>query len=243
MEEIINLLRAVWNAPYVHELVLVIVTAVVTHFFESLKQRKEQKIKFRSTIGEQIATALSSVRKLVVNINTIEVFAAAETIPQNDANNISAFQDFSYYPSFMTNHKTFGQLCDEISLLRKNSEQFLDLKSAAYLYGIEKYLISLMLFIGHNNLQDHLPFIGCFVIADVQNWEKKFDKHLVKKINKPHYKLFSRHGIKWRITKWYIKKSFLNKSELHKMMQGKSDFYKSMFAGIETKKDKQYIHG
>lgn len=239
MKEIINYLREVWDVPLARDLILIAATAGITHFLESRKQKKEQKLKFKDVLGEQIATSLSTVRSTVVKIKTIEVFTEDETIPSDEANDINVYRSFAYYPSFMNDSESFSKLIEEISLLRANYEQFLDLKSAAYLYGLEKYLMSLALYIGKNSLQDHLHLVGCFVIIDVQKWEKNFDVHLVKQINKPHYRLFSRHGLRWSIAKWYIEKFFLEKSELHKVMQGTSDFPINLVIASENKKELQ----
>ena len=58
-----------------------------------------------------------------------------------------------------------------------------------------------------------------------------------KKINKPYFKLFSRHGVKWNIAKWYVEKTFLKKTQLHQAMQGKLEFpIEEIIAANERKK-------
>ena len=239
IKEIIDYLREVWNIPLARDLILIIATAGITHFLESRKQKKEQKQKFKDVLGEQIAIALSNVRDIVVRTKTMEVYTEGDTIPTDEANDINAFRNFAWYPSFMNDKESLFEFYEQICSLRSKHEQFLDLKSAAYLYGLEKYLMSLALYINKNSLQDLLPLVGCFVIIDVQKWEKKFDIHLVKQMNKPHYKLFSRHGIRWSVAKWYIEKFFLEKSELHKVMQGTSDFPSNLVIASENKKELQ----
>ena len=238
MKEIIDYLREVWNVPLARDLVLIFATAVITHILESRKQKKEQKQQFKNVLGEQIATSLSSVRNAVVKTKTMEVYTEDDTIPTDEANDINAFRNFAWYPAFMNDANTLSNFYSEICSLRSECEQFLDLRSAAYLYAIEKYLMSLMLYIGKNNLQNYLHLVGCFVIIDIQKWEKSFDVHLVNQINKPHYKLFSRHGIKWSIAKWYVEKTFLKKTQLYQVMQGTSAFpIDAIVAAKESEKE------
>lgn len=216
----IDYLREVWNVPYARDLVLVFATALITHLMELKKQKNEQKQKFKGTLGEKIAISLSSVRHVVVKTKTMEVYSENGTMPTDATKEISTRHDFAWYPAFMTNAEALLDFASRVSSLRSEHEPYLDLKSAAYLYALEDYLMSLMLYIKKNGLVDYLHLIGCFVIIDIQKWEKRVDVHLVRQINKPHYKLFSRHGIKWSVAKWYVEKTFLEKTELHKAMQG-----------------------
>lgn len=214
-----------------------IATAFTTHFLENRKRRKDQKQKFKEVLGESIALSLTNVRNVVVMTKTMEVYTEDSEISTDGANDISAFRDFAWYPAFMNDRETLSEFWEEISSLRSEYEQFLDLMSAAYLYAIDKYLMSLMLYIKKNNLQNYLHLVGCFVIIDIQKWEKRFDIHLVKRINKPYFKLFSRHGVKWNIAKWYVEKTFLKKTQLHQAMQGKLEFpIEEIIAANERKK-------
>ncbi len=224
MKEIIDYLRDVWDIPLAQSIVLILATAITTHFFESRIQKREHKQKFDDVLGEKIATALNNVRNVALKTKTIEIYTENDNISTDNVNDINAFHNFVHYPEFMNDKESLLVFCSGISSLRSEYEQYLDLKSAAYLYGLEKYLMSLALFISKHDLGDCLPEVGCFVIVDVEKWERRFDVHLVKQINKPHYKLFSRHGKKWNIAKWYVRKSFLERSELNKVIQGTSKF-------------------
>lgn len=149
MEEIknfcINYLREVWDIPLAQELVLIIATAVITHWFTSKKLKKEQQQKFESFLGEKVAYALSCVRDVVVSTKTYEIYTEDETISTDEAKNIYMFKEFPMYPSFMNDKETLLDFCTKISSLRSEYEKYLDLKSAAYLHALEKYLISLTL--------------------------------------------------------------------------------------------------
>lgn len=238
MEKIIDYLREVWNVPLARDLVLIFATAIITHILESRNQKKKQTQQFKNILGEQVATSLNRVRNAVVKTKTMEVYTEDDSIPTDKANDINAFRNFAWYPAFMYDADTLSDFYSEICSLRSECEQYLDLRSAAYLYAIEKYLMSLMLYIAKNNLQNYLHLVGCFVIIDIQKWEKSFDIHLVNQINKPHYKLFSRHGLKWSIAKWYVEKSFLKKTQLHQVMQGTSVFpIEAIVAAKESEKE------
>lgn len=216
MDKIVTHLKTLLiDVPYLREIALVLLSVFLTHFFETFKLKKEQRIKFQETLGENIATSLTAVRELVLKTKSIEAY----DFESYQADDINAFKQFLLYPAFMGDGKTLGDMFSEVLEARRKHEAYLDLKSAAYLYVFEKYLTDLMLYIGQYNLQRGIDRLGMLIIIDVQKWESSFDKHLVKQINHPHYKIFTRHGWRWNLMKWLIEREFMQKSILNKLMQ------------------------
>lgn len=216
MDEFISHLKTLLiDVPYLREIALVLLSVFLTHFFETSKLKKEQRIKFQETLGEKIAASLTAVRELVLKTKSIEAY----DFESCQADDINAFKQFLLYPAFMNDGETLGNMFSEVLAARKTHEAYLDLKSAAYLYIFEKYLTDLALYIGQNNLQGGIDRLGLLIIIDVQKWESAFDKHLVNQINHPHYKLFTRHGWRWNLMKWLIEREFMQKSILNKLMQ------------------------
>lgn len=224
IDDIIAYIKQLWDAPFAQEILLVAITAVLTHFFDSRKQRSEQRQRYLETVGSSISDALVCAREVCEKARVIEVFTAGDDISVADVKDVDAFRNFAWYPGFMTNKDTFADFVSVITKTRAKHEPYLDLVSASYLYVLEKYLLDLLLYVKKNNLYESLPFLGCLVIFDIQKWEKAFDGHLVSQINQPHYKLFSRHGRSWEKAKKTVEEKFLNESELQKLMQGTSKF-------------------
>lgn len=223
-DKIVACIKYLSDAPFAREVFLVAITVILTHFFDSRKQRDEQKRRYLETIGSRISDALVCAREVCEKSSTIEVFAPDGNIRTEKAKDVNAFRNYPWYPGFMCDKNTLADFVSMVTEARAKHEPYLDLVSASYLYVLEKYLIDLLLYIKQNDLYDSLPFLGCAVIVDIQKWERSFDCHLVNQINKPHYKLFSRHGCLWQKAKKDARDKFLQKSELQKLMQGTSEF-------------------
>ena len=220
MEAIVRNLRVVWDLLFAREVLLVGATAILTHFFDVRKLKKERHTKYQDKIGESIADALTAVREISLSTKTFEIYEYS--IDNSPADNANALADSVYYPAFMANKETFSQMCERVSSAREKHEPYLDLMSAAYLYIFERYLMNLALYAKKYRLQENLDVLGLIIIVDVQKWENKFDRHLVKRLNRPHYKLFSRHGWLWKFAKCYVEKKYLLNTELDKIMKSSS---------------------
>ena len=217
MQEIISNLKEVWDLPFARETLLVCATALLTHILDMRKYKKERHTKYQDQIGEKIAIALNAVREIALSTKTTEMYE--RSIDESKADNANADHEGVFYPAFMTDKETFMKMFRAVNEARGTHEMYLDLLSAAYLYVFERYLMNIMLLVNRYNYQNSLHLLGMILIIDVQRWEKAFDMHLVKRINHPHYRLFSRHGWLWKKAKRYVEKKFLLNTELDKMMR------------------------
>lgn len=224
IDKIIAYIKQLWDAPFVQEFLLIAITAILTHFFETRKQRNEQKQRYLESVGSRISDALVCAREICEKTRIIEVFTTDGEIHVEDIKSTNALQDLPLYPGFMSNQESLSDFFDAVSEARSKHEPYLDLTSASYLYVLERYLVDLSVFAKNNDLHESLPFLGCAVIFDIQKWANAFDRHLVKQINKPHYQLFSRNGRCWKKAMGKAKKKFLEESELQKLLHGTSDF-------------------
>lgn len=86
-----------------------------------------------------------------------------------------------------------------------------------------------------NGNEASLPFWGAIFIADLQRWQKKIDKLLVKEINKYSYKLESHASNKWKRLR---KKELIKQYEstiLHFLLTDKCPLrYKKMMTNLKT---------
>jgi|GEM_PF-4351170 len=217
MDNIIENLRTVWDLPFVREVLLMGATAVLTHFLSLRKYKKEQHTKYEDKIGERIAEALLAVREIVLSTKDFEIYQ--DSLERSSADTANAIKEAVYYPAFMADKDSIFEMFEVVCEARRNYESYLDLISASYLYVFDRYLMNLLLFIGKNGFQDDMEVLGLALIIDVQKWNSSFDQHLVKQINRPHYKIFSRHGWVWELSKKYAEKKFLMNTELDKLMR------------------------
>lgn len=216
MDEIIKNLRAIWDLPFARDIIIVCITAILTHCFAMRKIKKERYTKYQDTVGSKIASALIAVRKIVLSTKTIEMYQ--ESMDNFPAENANAINDIIHYPAFMTDKDTLLKMCRTVSNARGRHEPYLDLISASYLYVFERYLYALALYISNNSFQNNIDGLGTILIVDIEKLASKFDRHLVKRINQPHYRLFSRHGIMWTFAKRYVEKKYLLNTMLNKLM-------------------------
>lgn len=210
---IINLL----SKPFVKEVTIIVITAIVTHIFEVKKSKRERLSTYKTQISDEILSALKTVRELTKEIMALIPYEGS--INNAKVVSINSYRELIYYPSCMSNIDTFSEYCNRISKTREQCEQYLDLKSASYLYALEKYMMALALYIKKTNGKVALPEIGLIVIVDLHKWGKQFDIHLVKQINNPHYTLFSQHGKKWNKAKSHIENTFLNNTQLQELIK------------------------
>ena len=224
IDKIIAYIKELWGAPFVQEFLLIALTAILTHLFDSRKQKNEQKRRYLETVGSKISDALVCARELCEKTRVIEAFTEDGEIHTEGVKDVNALQGCPVYPEFMNDQKALSDFFDAVTEARFKHEPYLDLVSASYLYVLEKYLLDLLVYARNNDLYDNLPFLGCAVIIDIQKWQRSFDAYLVAQINQPHYKLFSRRGCSWKKAKEKAEKKFLHGTELQKLMQGTSEF-------------------
>lgn len=221
MEEFFKYIKTVLDLPFLRETLLICASVILTHLLNMRRFSKERDTKYHETIGEKVATALIAVREIALSTQKIELYSLS--IEHSPADSTNAVNHSAHYPSFMTNTDTLLNMCRSVSAARSVHEPYLDLVSAAYLYVFERYLMNLALYIGKHGYQEDLETLGCLVIVDVQKWYRSFDQHLVKRINCPHYKLFSQSGWLWNITRKKMEKKYLTDTHLNELMRIDSD--------------------
>ena len=60
MREIIDYLKEIWNISLVREMILVVISVLATHYFDTRKLKREQQIRFQEGISARIDKALES---------------------------------------------------------------------------------------------------------------------------------------------------------------------------------------
>lgn len=82
---------------------------------------------------------------------------------------------------------------------RSKYEKNLSVKTALNLVFIDRYIQQLSLFMSEHGGEDLMQFWGTIFIVDLQKWQKRIDKILIKEINQYTYKLESHGTKKWKI--------------------------------------------
>lgn len=218
MEKTLEIIKEILNNEYISKIIIALITGIITHFFTMRKIKREKTIKYKAELGNKIGNAYIELREIISKLTSIEIYTNDNRLPTTD--NILIPKQNAVYPSFMS---TYNSLCDclrEISNARAKHEDFLDIPSASMLYCLERYLLSLTYYIAEQGLVNNCDFIGCIAIVDIQKIQRNFDVLLVKRINKPSFKLFYKKSILWKLRKKWVEKLYLEKSYLNKLITG-----------------------
>lgn len=180
----------------------------VSHILYSKKLKKEQKMKFENMIGEKIAAALLQTRKITSQLDTIEFWNITQ-LPTNQM--LDAFDRNTIYPAIMNDFSSLIEFYDLIQKCRDESQKFLDCETALNILFIDRYIMQLILFVKQVNNMDLLPALGAIFIVDLQKWQRRCDKLLIRKLNSSKCKIEYQGGIKWKILrKWIFERNWKN---------------------------------
>lgn len=163
---------------------------LVTNFFNKRKLRQEQKMKSEDIIGNKIQETLISIRDLELECLTLEIYNIQEKL-KNISIDEDYWEDGAQYVYFFNNWEAYFDYKNKINDIQKEKEKYVDCEIKAYLVFIQKYLRRLGVFMKSFNNEKLLPALGTIFICDIQKWQSKFDKALVKKMNSHKYKLES----------------------------------------------------
>lgn len=212
MSEIISWLSTI---PLKNTIITGLITSGTTYLFTTFKMKKERKIEYEKSVGSKIAASLFATRDVIKEADVIEMYDFDNSF-RNMANN-SELNDFAIYPAILNDRTTLLNFWEKINDLRQNHELYLSFTSSTYLLHISRYLTKLLSFLDQfEEIDYHL--VGAILIVDIQKWERSFDKHLVKEINKNQLKLTSKTGKKWERKKKQINDEYWEKSILKIML-------------------------
>ena len=139
----------------------------------------------------------------------------------------------------MNDTKTLGKFGMGLSETRMKYEKYLDLVSVGYLEAMEKYLLAVAMYLKKNHLEDGCSTLGLLLIVDINKWTRAFDKHLTRRMNSPHYKLYTRSGLTWRIIRWHMRKKYLSNTTLSEIMENAQECPVEMMSS-EEERNKEY---
>lgn len=171
---------------------------IITHFLYNNKLRKELKNRGDDIIANGIAESLCSFRDLELQITDQEIYDAENELNKRGSS-VNFFEGEVIYPVILNDWSSFNSFLEQVRICRKRYERNLSCRLALNLAFIERYLMQLSLFVCENGGETTLPLWGTIIYYDLQKWQKRIDRLLIKEINKHIYKLESHAGRKWAI--------------------------------------------
>lgn len=204
-----------------------LINALLSHIMYNNKLKKELKFKGNDMIARDIGESLQFIRNTVLKLSTQEIYNVEEELEQKGSQ-LNMFDGECIYPAIFNDWDSFNEFHELIQECRSQYEKHVSCKIALNIVFIDRYLFQARLFINENGGERKLPFWGTLLIADIQKWQTKMDKMLVKEINKYSYKLESHETWKWK---------FLRKRELINQWEKTILYY--LITGKHRKRDKK----
>lgn len=178
--------------------------------------KKDRKIEFEKNIGVKIAESLYNVRKVIREANVQEIYDVDNALEEGA--NDSQLSDFAIYAAILSDRNSLSNFWETINDVRKEEEMYLSYTSSAYLLYMSSYITKLIQFLGQFEEVDY-HLVGAILIFDIRQWQRSFDKQIVKEINKNKLKLTSKTGMKWEFEKKKINNKYWNKSILKQLIE------------------------
>lgn len=174
-----------------------VLNGIITHFLYNNKLKKELKNKGNDLTAQEISNSLQYYRKLELQLNVHEIYDIENEL-ETRGSNVDFFGEETKYPAIFNDWSSYNNFMDQIHICRETHEKNLPCKLALNLLFIDRYIMQLSLFMSENGNEPALQFWGGIFIADLQKWQKKIDKLIVKEINKYTYKIESHSSLKWK---------------------------------------------
>ncbi len=175
-----------------------VLNGILTHILYKNKLKKELKIKGHEMMANEIDKSLQSVRSMELKLTVQEIYDVQNVIEQRKSQ-VNLFEGEAIYLEIFNDWKTYNGFKEVIAECRRKYERNLSVKTALNLVFIDRYIQQLSLFLAEHGGEDMMPFWGTVFIFDLQKWQKRMDKLLIKEINQYTYKLESHETIKWKI--------------------------------------------
>lgn len=210
-----ELIKKLASHTLVQTILVSIVTTLGTCFIANRKIRTEQKANYKSSLGERITTAYLEVKSFLEECIVYEIYDIDNGIIKREGNDIT--DEPAVYPSFMNDKDSMREFVSKLSNTRKNCEAYVDLKTAAGLLMFEKYIVSLLSFINENDISEDLRFVGGIVYIDIVKWQRDMDEQVIKMLNKPKYKIYSKNGKRWEKIRENAVNKYLKQTALNEM--------------------------
>lgn len=193
-----------------------LINIIITNLLYKHNLKKEQKIGQENMLGEKINNALMQMRDLELQCKVIEIYDAENEVLSDK---FDAFQVSTVYLGILTDDDSFDKFTKCISRLRREQERYLGYKESALLLFIDRYCFNLKKF-AHKY---QLPYqvLGATFLFDFEEWQKCCEKILIKRINKPKYKLYDKNSNKWIREQKKMKKKLWEKTLLYKVTCGR----------------------
>lgn len=173
-----------------------VLNGLITHILYKNKLEKDLKNKGHDMIAQEIGKSLQFVRDMELLLTVQELYNVQSELAQRGSQ-VNMLGGEAIYPAIFNDWDAYNSFRNIVHECRNKYEKNLSVKIALNLVFIDRYINQLSLFLKENGGEELLPFWGTIFIVDLQKWQRKMDKMLVKEINKYTYKLESHETKKW----------------------------------------------
>lgn len=171
-----------------------LLNVVISNLFYSSKLKKENSHKVAYKHAQEIEESIQAFRDLELKLSEIEIYDIENLLKQES--NINMFGGNAIYPAILNDVYSLNEYRDKIRECRKKHEKNLNCLLALNLVFLDRYINQLGLFISSHDADYHTW--GTIFIFDLQTWQKKIDRIIMKQLNSYDYKLESHESKKWK---------------------------------------------
>ncbi len=214
----VDFIIKILSVPFGSEILAAVIGGIVTFCVTHFTINKQLKADFQNRLGEKKSEALIKARELIEMTTTYELYSVhpSDNVPEKMDLTCNTFA----YPTVMIDKQHLYDFAVMVSDTRRNYEKHLDLKSASYLYILEKYVMNLARFLSTSQCDDDgYKWIGAYIFIDFEKWAKDYDEILVKQLNHPSFTFFAKTGKRWKREKKAVESKYFHGTELEKLYQ------------------------
>ena len=174
--------------------IVALFTTLLTHFMGNFKLRYTEKLKITSELSKRKYEGITKIRE------GIRVLLEYEDLTITEKDNFSIIENSRkiYTPACCYSYKDLFNVGKILNNLYREYSDCLRDTSVIYLVYIRNFLLDYGLKCRESRFSDEeLRKISVPLYNGMVKWYKKFDKELIRSMNKPSMKYFSHSGLKY----------------------------------------------
>lgn len=204
-----------------------ILNVIFTHIVYGRRLKRDQEKEYKDMIGKKVCEALLAVRDFELQCETIEILDIEQALKNT---NFDGFESQAACLAIMYSQNAFFDFQNQIIKIHQEYEKYLGYEESAYLRYIERYCGNMLHFGGTYKIG--MQKMGLVFSRDIREWQRRFDKLLVKKINKPKYKVYTNDSKRLEKARTKVKKDLWENALLHKFKEMEAEKVKQEFDAL-----------
>lgn len=187
---------------------------IVSHLLYSRKLFKETKNAGYIDISNKILQALEDAREIELKLKTFEILDLKnELIERKEKVDFFGFE-LKYHEIF-TNFDHLNSFKHEVIEFRKQNSKYLSKKLNINMSFLHDYIFQLTAYLSLKIPEHFVPTISILFYNDLNIWQKRVDRIIIKEINRHKYKLEPHSGFVYHYLNYFYKRRYYKQTFLY----------------------------